>query len=355
MSDASACESGCCRGGHNGGDRRGVFADRRRDRAPGASQRARSRPQLRLRRRPLWATARQHHPGSPRCGQRGAAYSGAVCQYVLSPIGDGRRHLFLVRDRQPGPRTGAGSRARRPDRRHRRRASPGVSGAPRHHGIGVLGDRWPAGVLSWWVRCATKPAVTRVRTPKNCCRARCRRSCDHDRPDVLPAVLRCPDGGYRGAGRLRRLGWTRHASDPATACGCRFPQRRLQRGHRRRREQGGRFGDVHQSRGQRCRLLLAGEHDVGHVRCGHGHLDVVVPRQRHGHRAHLGTAGRPHTELSLDGNKGFKAADANACSIYVAKGGDVITWSIQTMNPAMLPDLCSITEQLAQLSQDRVN
>ncbi len=66
-------------------------------------------------------------------------------------------------------------------------------------------------------------------------------------------------------------------------------------------------------------------------------------------------AGRTLTELSVEGNKGFKAYDANACSIYVAKGGDVITWSIQTMNPAMLPDLCTITEQLAQLSQDRVN
>lgn len=66
-------------------------------------------------------------------------------------------------------------------------------------------------------------------------------------------------------------------------------------------------------------------------------------------------AGRTLTELSIDGNKGFKAYDTNACSIYVAKGGDVITWSIQTMNPAMLGDLCSITGQLAQLSQERVN
>lgn len=66
-------------------------------------------------------------------------------------------------------------------------------------------------------------------------------------------------------------------------------------------------------------------------------------------------AGRTLTELSVDGNRGFKAFDANACSIYVAKGDDVITWSIQTVNPAMLPDLCSITERLAQLSQDRVN
>ena len=66
-------------------------------------------------------------------------------------------------------------------------------------------------------------------------------------------------------------------------------------------------------------------------------------------------AGRKLTELSLDGNKGFKAYDGNACSIYVAKGGDVITWSIQTLNPATLRDLCTITEQLAQLSQERVN
>ena len=57
--------------------------------------------------------------------------------------------------------------------------------------------------------------------------------------------------------------------------------------------------------------------------------------------------------MSLSGNKGFKAYDDNACSVYVAKGDDVITWSIQTVNPAMLPDPCSIAEQLAQLSQDR--
>jgi hypothetical protein len=66
-------------------------------------------------------------------------------------------------------------------------------------------------------------------------------------------------------------------------------------------------------------------------------------------------AGRELTEMSIDGNKGFKASDANACSIYVAKDNDVITWSIQTMNPAMLPDLCTIADQLARLSQDRVN
>ncbi|OKH75692.1 lprB protein [Mycobacterium sp. SWH-M1] len=66
-------------------------------------------------------------------------------------------------------------------------------------------------------------------------------------------------------------------------------------------------------------------------------------------------AGRTLTELSLDGNKGFKAYDDSACSIYVAKGGDVITWSIQTLNSETLPDLCTIVGQLAQLSQDRVN
>lgn len=66
-------------------------------------------------------------------------------------------------------------------------------------------------------------------------------------------------------------------------------------------------------------------------------------------------AGRTITDLSVDGNEGFKAYDANACSIYVAKGDDVITWSIQTMNPSTLPPLCAITDQLAELSQDRVN
>jgi uncharacterized protein DUF3558 len=65
--------------------------------------------------------------------------------------------------------------------------------------------------------------------------------------------------------------------------------------------------------------------------------------------------GRTLTELLLNGNKGFKAYDDNACSVYVAKGGDVITWSIQTVNPGMLPELCTIAEQLAQLSQDRMN
>jgi hypothetical protein len=65
--------------------------------------------------------------------------------------------------------------------------------------------------------------------------------------------------------------------------------------------------------------------------------------------------GRTLTELSLNGNKGFKAYDDNACSVYVAKGADVITWSIQTVNPGMLPELCTVAEQLAQLSQDRMN
>jgi hypothetical protein len=65
--------------------------------------------------------------------------------------------------------------------------------------------------------------------------------------------------------------------------------------------------------------------------------------------------GRDLVELSVDGNKGFKAFDENACSVYVASGDDVITWSIQTVNPAMLPDLCTVAEKLAGLSQDRLN
>ncbi|MGB3480608.1 MAG: DUF3558 domain-containing protein [Mycobacterium sp.] len=66
-------------------------------------------------------------------------------------------------------------------------------------------------------------------------------------------------------------------------------------------------------------------------------------------------AGRTITELEMSGNQGFQAEDVNACSIYVDKGNDVIAWSIQTLNPASLADLCGITAELAQLSQDRVN
>ncbi len=66
-------------------------------------------------------------------------------------------------------------------------------------------------------------------------------------------------------------------------------------------------------------------------------------------------SGRTLTEVTIQGNRGFKAYDANACSIYVAKGRDLITWSVQTMNPSTLPPLCGITDQLAELSQDRVN
>ena len=65
--------------------------------------------------------------------------------------------------------------------------------------------------------------------------------------------------------------------------------------------------------------------------------------------------GRRITELSLNGNSGFEASDENACSVYVAKGSDVITWSIQTMDPALQPQLCPVIRRLAQLSQDRVN
>ena len=65
-------------------------------------------------------------------------------------------------------------------------------------------------------------------------------------------------------------------------------------------------------------------------------------------------AGRTLKEVSVNGNEGFEAFDANACSVYVAKDGDVIAWSIQTLNPATFPDLCAIVRPLAQLTQDRI-
>lgn len=66
-------------------------------------------------------------------------------------------------------------------------------------------------------------------------------------------------------------------------------------------------------------------------------------------------AGRSVTEIAVGGRNGFQASDANACSVYVASGGDVITWSIQTLNPSALPDLCTIVGRLAQLTQERVD
>lgn len=66
-------------------------------------------------------------------------------------------------------------------------------------------------------------------------------------------------------------------------------------------------------------------------------------------------AGRRLTDLSLNGNHGFEASDPNACSVYVAKGSDVITWSVQTLNTSTMPDLCTVIRRLAQLTQDRVN
>jgi hypothetical protein len=66
-------------------------------------------------------------------------------------------------------------------------------------------------------------------------------------------------------------------------------------------------------------------------------------------------AGRKLTEVSLNDNSGFEASDANACSVYVTKGQDVIIWSIQSLNPATLPPLCTVIRRLAQLTQDRVN
>ena len=66
-------------------------------------------------------------------------------------------------------------------------------------------------------------------------------------------------------------------------------------------------------------------------------------------------AGRTVVETSIDGDQGFRAYDAKACSIYVAKGDDVLAWSLQTLNPASFGDLCAIVQKLAEVSHDRVS
>ena len=52
-----------------------------------------------------------------------------------------RRRLLLVRDRQPGPRTDAGRPARRAGHREGRRAAPGLPGPPRHERRRLFGHR----------------------------------------------------------------------------------------------------------------------------------------------------------------------------------------------------------------------
>jgi hypothetical protein len=66
-------------------------------------------------------------------------------------------------------------------------------------------------------------------------------------------------------------------------------------------------------------------------------------------------AGRTVTEVSVGGLAGFRASDDNACTVYLDKGADVMIWSIQTLNPVDLPDLCGIVDGLAQRGHARVS
>ena len=187
-------------------------------------------------------------------------------------------------------------------------------------------------------------------------RRRCRRTCDalpgRRCALVLPALPRWRPL-LAGCGHPDR-----GAADPGAAQRRRFPQRRLQRVTDADVTAAAGSADVHQGRRQRRGLLLAGElHASARSAPGMGistwwyrgsDLDVERTLEQ--------KAGRDITELdAATATSGFKASDANACSIYVAKGGDVITWSMQTLNPAMLPRPVRGHRALAQLSQDRVN
>ena len=126
----------------------GVFADRQRDRPAGQSPASRSRPQLRLRRRPVRAagtTARFRRRWAP-------STSVAAVQRRGLPVRAGRAQArrsidvtfswfetgSLERERA------AGRGARRDDHRHRRRAAPGVPGPPRRHGAACSATARPA-------------------------------------------------------------------------------------------------------------------------------------------------------------------------------------------------------------------
>ena len=205
-------------------------------------------------------------------------------------------------------------------------------------------------------RSAESRTSTPARTPRSCLRARCRRTCDHVRHHVVPEALRrtrrcrragrglrgagpaCCDPGARGSaaggfesGECNNI----TDADITTAAGSSMFTKVVD-------NDAGCFW-------QENTMLGSFGAGMGISTWWYRGSDMDTERSLEQQ------AGRKLTELSIDGNKGFKAFDANACSIYVSKGGDVITWSIQTMNPASLPDLCGITGQLAQLSQERVN
>jgi len=72
--------------------------------------------------------------------------------------------------------------------------------------------------------------------------------------------------------------------------------------------------------------------------------------ERHGYGA-VGSSSRPAARspnCRSTATRASRAYDANCLQNLRGQGTDVITWSIQTMNPAMLPDLCAVTGQLGQ-------
>ena len=281
------------RGGHSGGDRCGLL------------------------RRPSPATAQRAGPAVPdpdrsygyvdnRCGllddssiqeMLGAQsvvrpYSGAVCQYVLTRLGPSRPTMIdvvfswfdtgnLDRERD------LAAAARRRGHRHGHRAAPGVPGAPRHDRSGLLGDRRRRPR-----RAELVGAVRAVRADGRPLQGR-REAALRDAvvghvtwpPDRSPSAPQCwPVSPCSPPAAVRRTGPPRPTR----------PQPRRAADSSSGDCNGVTDADVaeavgsstlHQGRRQRRRLLLAGEHHDRHVRRGHGHLDVVVPRQRYGHRA----------------------------------------------------------------------
>ena len=290
--DALACQSGCCRGGHSGGDRRGCSQTVGGFRAAGASGMPdpnRSYGYVDDRCGLLLDSSVQETLGADNIVR---PYSGAVCQYVLTR-GDARPIDVTFSWFETGSL----------DREKTLAAERGATIT----GTASNGTRrsWPGGT----------PPARRARPPRRrargaelvgpvprqsaaATRAR-RRETAVRHPAIGPVMCGAQSGrdaGCVGARRVfpRRLRSseeaaapstpppsTRRASAAVTATASPTPTSTRPSGR-----------DVHQGRRQRRRLLLAGEHGVRHVRCGHGHLDLVVPRQRHGHRAVAGTAAR---------------------------------------------------------------
>ena len=229
-----------------------------------------------------------------------------------------RRRRTLRRSTSPsrGSRPAASTanvnwpRARGDGHRQGRRTASGIPGAPRHHRRGLFGHgsgRHRRAELVGAVPRSVRTA-TRARTPRSCSSATLRRTCEMPLAKPLPASA--PRWSRRR--RARRCGAPDHPragrtpAAPPPAADSRAPTATASPTPTSRKAVGSTM--FTKAVVSDAGLLLAGEHRARHVRAGMGistwwyrgsDMDTERTLEQQ--------AGRTLTELSIDGNKGFKA------------------------------------------------